>query len=84
MRCCRLACRKARCIDELVAGHAPMAHLPRLIIQPATPLHPTQMTWLLDGQPYFTARSRTSCGGGGWYSDGPGAGPHAPFDKVCT
>lgn len=40
-----------------------------------------QMTWLLDGQPYFTARSRTSCGGGGWYSDGPGAGPHAPFDK---
>ncbi|KAI7842479.1 hypothetical protein COHA_003833 [Chlorella ohadii] len=41
-----------------------------------------QITWLLDGQPFSSARSRAPCGDGGWYSDGPGAGPHAPFDKA--
>ncbi len=43
-----------------------------------------QITWLLDGQPFSSARSRATCADGGWYSDGPGAGPHAPFDKVCA
>jgi hypothetical protein len=38
----------------------------------------TRIDWLLDGQRYFTARSR-SASPGGWYSDGPGSGPDSPF-----
>lgn len=38
----------------------------------------TRIDWLLDGQRYFTARSR-SVSPEGWYSAGVGAGPDSPF-----
>lgn len=64
-------------------SHAcPHACMAAVLWSQLSSVHPLQMTWSLDGQPYFSARSRATGGGGGWFSDGPGAGPRAPFDKV--
>ncbi|KAL4451215.1 hypothetical protein ABPG77_009287 [Micractinium sp. CCAP 211/92] len=41
----------------------------------------TQMRWFLDGQQYFASRSAGGTREGGWWSDGPGAGPDSPFDR---
>lgn len=46
------------------------------------PLVRLQMRWFLDGQQYFAARSAGGSRQGGWWSDGPGAGPDSPFDRV--